>query len=94
MGYAEKAPEAKQDPGKVFRAGLLLLREENIKDALVAFEHAHGLDPDEPGRRFHAILVDIDHSPRSVLHPTNSAFYEKDGLIGSPEELEGRDSYL
>ena len=30
--------------------------------------------------RFHAILVDIDHSPRHVLHPSHAAFYEPDGL--------------
>ena len=28
-----------------------------------------GLDPECPKRLFHAILVDIDHSPRHVLHP-------------------------
>ena len=39
-----------------------------------------GLDPEEPGRRFHAIVVDIDHSPRHLLHPDNAAFYEPAGL--------------
>jgi spermidine synthase len=39
-----------------------------------------GLDPDDPGRRFHAILVDIDHSPRHVLAPTHAGFYTPDGL--------------
>jgi spermidine synthase len=39
-----------------------------------------GLDPEVPGRRFHAILVDIDHSPRHVLHPSHAAFYEPAGL--------------
>ena len=39
-----------------------------------------GLDPDEPARRFHAILVDIDHSPRHVLHPGHAAFYTPEGL--------------
>lgn len=39
-----------------------------------------GLDPDAPGRRFDAILVDIDHSPRHVLHPTHAPFYTPDGL--------------
>nr|MDT0660010.1 spermidine synthase [Micromonospora sp. DSM 115978] len=39
-----------------------------------------GLDPDAPGRRFHAILVDIDHSPRHVLHPGHATFYEPAGL--------------
>lgn len=39
-----------------------------------------GLDPEAPGRRFDAILVDIDHSPRHVLHPSHAAFYTADGL--------------
>jgi spermidine synthase len=39
-----------------------------------------GFDPDAPARRFHAILVDIDHSPDFLLHPQNAAFYEPAGL--------------
>jgi hypothetical protein len=27
-----------------------------------------GFDPEAPGRRFHAVLLDIDHTPRHVLH--------------------------
>ncbi len=30
--------------------------------------------------RFHAILLDIDHTPRHVLHPSHAAFYTVDGL--------------
>ena len=41
---------------------------------------APGFDPAEPGRRFHAVLLDIDHSPRHLLHPRHAAFYEPDGL--------------
>lgn len=39
-----------------------------------------GFDPADPDRRFHAILLDIDHSPRQVLAPGNAAFYTPDGL--------------
>ncbi|CAM5289060.1 polyamine aminopropyltransferase [Streptomyces canus] len=39
-----------------------------------------GLDPQEPGRRFHAILLDVDHSPRHVLHPRHAALYRPAGL--------------
>ncbi|MBB5802792.1 spermidine synthase [Saccharothrix ecbatanensis] len=39
-----------------------------------------GLDPEAPGRRFHAIIVDIDHSPRHLLHPDNADFYQPEGL--------------
>jgi spermidine synthase len=30
--------------------------------------------------RCHAVLVDIDHSPRNVLHPAHGAFYTREGL--------------
>jgi len=39
-----------------------------------------GLDPEDPARRFHAILLDIDHTPRHLLHPDNARFYEDAGL--------------
>jgi spermidine synthase len=38
------------------------------------------LDPSEPGRRFDAVVVDIDHSPRHLLNPGNAPFYEPDGM--------------
>src|SRR5690606_38855627 len=37
-------------------------------------------DPDEPGRRFHAILLDIDHTPNFLLHPSHGQFYRPEGL--------------
>ena len=39
-----------------------------------------GFDPVVPGRRFDAILLDIDHTPRHVLHPSHAAFYTRAGL--------------
>ncbi|MBV2366903.1 spermidine synthase family protein [Streptomonospora nanhaiensis] len=41
---------------------------------------AEGLDPRAPHRLFHAVVVDIDHSPRHVLHPDHAAFYRTEGL--------------
>lgn len=41
---------------------------------------ASGFDPTQPSRRFHAVLLDIDHSPGNLLHPRHSAFYEPAGL--------------
>ena len=41
---------------------------------------AEGFDPEAAGRRFHAVLLDIDHSPRNLLHPRNGAFYSPGGL--------------
>jgi spermidine synthase len=38
------------------------------------------------GRRFHAIMLDIDHSPQCLLQPGHAAFYTREGL----ERLAGR----
>jgi hypothetical protein len=39
-----------------------------------------GFDHRSQGRRFDAVLVDIDHSPRKLLHPRHAALYEPEGL--------------
>jgi spermidine synthase len=39
-----------------------------------------GFDPAVPERRFHAILVDIDHSPVNVLDSTHADLYTAAGL--------------
>jgi spermidine synthase len=39
-----------------------------------------GFDPAAPGRRFDAILLDVDHSPRHVLAPANAELYTPDGM--------------
>jgi spermidine synthase len=39
-----------------------------------------GYDPQAPGRRFDAVLVDIDHSPKNLLHPRHAALYAPEGL--------------
>jgi spermidine synthase len=38
------------------------------------------LDPEDPRRLFHAIIVDIDHSPRQVLSAGNAGLYVPTGL--------------
>lgn len=43
-------------------------------------EDPGGFDPEAPGRRFDAVLVDIDHSPANLLHPDNGRFYTPEGL--------------
>lgn len=45
------------------------------------------LDPDTPGRRYHAIVVDIDHSPAHLLDPSNADLYESAGLRRIGERL-------
>jgi len=39
-----------------------------------------GFDPGSPGRRFDAILLDIDHSPAERLDPRSEGFYAPAGL--------------
>ena len=49
---------------------------------------AEGFDPVSPTRRFHAILLDIDHSPRNLLHPRHGTFYSPAGLRTLATHLE------
>ncbi len=70
--------------------GLLPLGEQLTSDPRCRFVHGdffamsaslfRGFDPENRGRRFHAILLDVDHSPRDVLHPSHAPFYQSDGL--------------
>ena len=70
--------------------GLLPLGEQLTSDPRCRFVHGdffemsasrfRGFDPEDRGRRFHAILLDVDHSPRDVLHPSHAPFYEPGGL--------------
>ena len=46
-----------------------------------------GFDPAKTGRRFDAVLLDIDHSPRNLLHPRHAAFYEPAGLAALASQL-------
>jgi spermidine synthase len=43
-------------------------------------QSAKGFDPQQTGRKFHAVLLDIDHSPSNLLHPGNAVFYQAGGL--------------
>lgn len=71
------------------RSGLLPLGAELVADprcrfvqgdffALAASET--GFDAAQPGRRFDAILLDIDHSPEALLDARSRRFYRPDGL--------------
>ncbi len=71
------------------RQGLVPLGEKLTRDSRTRLLHAdffalarslEGFDPEQPRRRFHAVLLDIDHSPRNLLDPGNAAFYEVNGL--------------
>jgi spermidine synthase len=58
------------------------------RDGRCVFHHAdffaltrgEGFDPKLPGCRFDAVLLDIDHTPDALLHPTHADFYTEAGL--------------
>lgn len=49
-----------------------------------------GFDDRSPGRRFDAVLVDIDHSPRHWLKAGSEMFYEAVGLSSVAQHLKPR----
>jgi spermidine synthase len=46
-----------------------------------------GFDPEQPGRRFDAILLDIDHSPTEYLNAANESFYTRPKLHAMATQL-------
>ncbi|HDZ56137.1 MAG TPA: spermidine synthase [Pseudomonas xinjiangensis] len=46
----------------------------------LAVDQQSGFDSNNPGRLFDAILLDIDHSPRALLHQSNASFYTIENL--------------
>ncbi|HEX8280753.1 MAG TPA: hypothetical protein VF551_05215 [Chthoniobacterales bacterium] len=56
-------------------------------DFFACAQSEDGFDPDEPGRHFHAVLLDIDHSPRYLLRSENAAFYRPEGLSALTRHL-------
>lgn len=59
-------------------------------DLAVAEPETGGFDPDQPGRQFDAILLDIDHSPRALLHDSNASFYTTDNIRRMARQLKSR----
>lgn len=74
------------------RQGLVPLGPELAADPRCRFVHGDffklalpgpgesGFDPAHVGRRFHAVLLDIDHSPANLIHERHGAFYQQKGL--------------
>ncbi len=70
--------------------GLVPLGRELTSDSRCRFVHGNffamagslssGFDPESPGRKFDAVLLDIDHSPENLLDPGNAPFYTPAGL--------------
>jgi spermidine synthase len=46
-----------------------------------------GFDSSQQGRRFDAVLLDIDHSPEHLLDSTNQSFYTTEGLESVREQI-------
>ncbi|MDX6273044.1 MAG: hypothetical protein QOJ92_254 [Frankiales bacterium] len=69
------------------RRGLVPLGADLAADPRCQFVHgdffamsdADGFDPTTPGRRYDAVIVDIDHSPRHLLADGSTGFYDVDG---------------
>jgi spermidine synthase len=51
-----------------------------VQGDFFAMSAGSGFDPDRPERRFDAVVVDIDHSPRHFLNPGNAVFYAEPGV--------------
>ena len=71
------------------RLGLVPLGDKLVLDSRCSLVHGDffelaassgGFDLENPGRLFHAVLLDIDHSPTHWLDKGNSAFYTNAGL--------------
>ena len=50
-----------------------------VEEDFFALMRAEAL-PESMPRRFHAILLDIDHTPRHLLHPSHADLYTAEGL--------------
>ncbi|WP_271273270.1 spermidine synthase [Aliamphritea hakodatensis] len=53
----------------------------------LATDPENGFDPQSPGRKFDAILLDIDHSPTEYLNASNASFYTTENLSLMAEQL-------
>jgi hypothetical protein len=51
-----------------------------LGDFFALSSSGRGFDSGNPGRLFHAVLLDIDHSPKNLLHSRHGPFYEVGGL--------------
>ena len=56
-------------------------------DFFAAATGTAGFDPENPGRTFDAILLDIDHSPTHLLHSPHAGFYTHEGLRSAASHL-------
>jgi spermidine synthase len=50
-----------------------------VNEDFFSLASASGFDPTSPDRQFHAVLLDVDHSPRHLLAPSHAGFYTPEG---------------
>lgn len=72
-GLVPLGPELAADPRCRFVLG-------DFFRLALAGDGERSFDPEQPVRRYHAVLLDIDHSPSHLLHERHAAFYERAGL--------------
>jgi spermidine synthase len=53
----------------------------------LATDPGAGFDPDSAGKKFDAILLDIDHSPTQFLNSANASFYTSENLALMAKQL-------
>jgi spermidine synthase len=58
-----------------------------IQGDFFALSHERGYDPHDPGRRYDAVLLDIDHSPRHFLADGSASFYGVEGMSAVASRL-------
>ncbi|MGB0776147.1 MAG: spermidine synthase, partial [Akkermansiaceae bacterium] len=78
--------------------GLVPLGEGLSNDPRCKFEHGDffrraicqdgdGFDASQSGKKYHAVLLDIDHSPAHLLNERHASFYQAEGLRKMTEQL-------
>jgi spermidine synthase len=72
-GLLPLGPELTSDPRCHFKHG-------DFFERAMATGTETSFDPDDSTRKFHAILLDIDHSPSNLLHDRHASFYTASGL--------------
>lgn len=58
-----------------------------VQGDFIALAAGDGFDVETPHRQFDAVVVDIDHSPRDLLHPSHASFYTGAGIGRLAEHL-------
>lgn len=73
QGWVPLGPELTSDPRCAFIHG-------DFFSLALDTSAPASFDPQKPGQKFHAVLLDIDHSPNKLLHEQHGKFYQVEGL--------------